>query len=1058
MAAQRQADPSDSDTLPSRATQLRSVELARLRAARDCGYLLNLFWQAQPKRPDTDLSATRSTEGLASQREATKLVDTERFTIERPIGAGGMGIVYRAYDHVRKERVAIKTMHRPDPKAIHDLKAEFRTVSELRHRNLVALHGLFFDHNQWFFSMELVEGVPFTDYFRGLQSEALLRDGLLQLADGLGTLHDGGWLHRDIKPSNVVVTDRGRVVILDFGLRTAVRAGKHGKQRAAGTWSYMAPEQAAGRALFPESDLYSVGVMLYEILTGAVPQWGDTIEMLCAKQLAPPTPPHHLIPTVSRELSRLCVDLLRIDPLQRPRLDGLRQTLRLRLPRRADDVMRSIESRQFVGRQAEIDHLDTLIAEAQSGKPTCVLLRGHSGFGKTSLVQEFVRRTWQPHTLLLQGRCYQSEAVPYKAWDELIEDLGDQIASAGQYQELVNTISDTDWSALVRLFPTLQRARTATSRSNGRDVEPAAERRHAFRVLRQLLTALSQRATLVLFIDDLHWGDSDSAHLLAELLDATDGPKLLFIGTYRTEEERTSPFFQTLHDAQRSAPGGGAPAIDFVTLEIGPLPSDEAGVLARSILGHAPQWRQRIPQVLRESQGDPWLVVTISQELRRSQGEGLRGSCDQLLTHRINGLPLGAKKILQTLCLAAQPLHETVAYRAADVAREHDAAFSELRHAQLVRHTWYAGQVRVTPFHDRIRKVCGAALVAEQTMPIHKRLADLLVEDTSSDPEAIASHYRQAQVWHRAAHYYEIAGDRALGVYAFERAARCYREALTLGQHSTNTEVRLRERRADALAQGGRGADAATEYQKAAELAPEPANARLFRRRAAYQLCISGHIAEGKAEFARVLRPMRLGLHASRWKLLVHLMAERMRLKLRGMSFSDSASPSIRDEQIEQIDVTWEVAQGMTMIDTLQGSYFLSRSLRLALDTGRPYEIARACCWQATHVSTTGVRSATEVTRLLHIGQTLAAQLRDDYLNALLLLSEGISRYFLGAWTDAARLCEEAAQQFEARCRGVAWEMTTARAFLLWSLFFKGDIQHMSQRYPTFMNDAKQRG
>jgi eukaryotic-like serine/threonine-protein kinase len=255
---------------------------------------------------------------------------TRRFELVRRLGAGSTGIVYEAVDRETGSRVALKSLRRPSAQAVIRFKQEFRALQDITHPNLASLGELFEERGEWFFTMELVEGVRFLEWVRSrartvedpagaelketlsmplvptaeqTYDEMRLRDALGQLARGVTALHRAGKIHRDVKPSNVLVSDAGRLVLLDFGLVTDTRESEESEGDVVGTAAYMAPEQAAGRAIGPEADWYAVGVMLYQALVGRLPIEGPTLQALTErKQSCDPTPPHRLVSGVPSDL------------------------------------------------------------------------------------------------------------------------------------------------------------------------------------------------------------------------------------------------------------------------------------------------------------------------------------------------------------------------------------------------------------------------------------------------------------------------------------------------------------------------------------------------------------------------------------------------------------------------------------------------------------------------------------------------------------------------------------------------------------------------------------
>jgi eukaryotic-like serine/threonine-protein kinase len=565
---------------------LPSDQAQRLRAAQDCLQLLERVWPPRSS-PDsggpaetqwTVHSQARETDPLAAARAVPPgwypedFQGTERFPIRRWLGAGGMGVVYEAYDCQRQEAVALKTMRRADAAALYRFKHEFRRLADVHHPNLVELHELFCADGLWFFTMELVEGPTLLEYVRGHPADASqvssplqtasqflrLRRALRQLGDGLCALHAAGTLHRDIKPSNVLVTKADRVVLLDFGLAKEFdwrQLEASTEQYAVGTLRYMAPEQAACQPLSPASDWYSLGVILYELLTGRHPYLSSPLAMLPDQPAMMPPAPRDVAPGVPEDLNALCLDLLACRHEARP---SGREVLR-RLGQVALDVadrgghppaVRTPDA-PFVGRTAHLTVLSKAYLQVRQGHTVAMYVHGRSGLGKTALIQRFLDDLRnREDVVVLTGRCYERETVPYKAVDSLVDALTHFLRKRSSLE--VQVVLPRDVAPLVRVFPVLRRVSAiedAAARSRGDISDQQELRRRAFQALRELLSRLGDRHPLVLFVDDLQWGDLDSAALLGDLLRPPDPPTLLLVGCYRSEDAEKSPCLQSLLQA-----------------------------------------------------------------------------------------------------------------------------------------------------------------------------------------------------------------------------------------------------------------------------------------------------------------------------------------------------------------------------------------------------------------------------------------------------------------------------------------------------------------------------
>ena len=393
----------------------------------------------------------------------------------------------------------------------------------MAHPNLVCLYELFVEEERCFHDGAR-QGLELVDYARGMAHSSDDRLVHASAADRrCVSTSSERQLHRDIKPSNVLVTPEGRVVILDFGLITELLPQHAGDASTTpgGTPAYMSPEAGSGAPPSEASDWYGVGVTLYEALTGIRPFAGTPLEVLLRKRTADPPTPAQVRPDVPADLSALCMGLLRRNPAQR--LSGP-EALRLLAPDSALPVSETapaaIRDTPFVGRDRQLHVLNDAFAAVTNGGAAAVSVYGPSGFGKSALVRRFLSRfATRDDVVVLSGRCYENESVPYKGLDGVVDDVSRYLASIPRQQ--VEKLMPPDLPALTRVFPVLLQVDAIGDARRDQalgSIDPLALRRRAFEALRELLSRLADRRSLVVWIDDLQWADADSVVLLEELL------------------------------------------------------------------------------------------------------------------------------------------------------------------------------------------------------------------------------------------------------------------------------------------------------------------------------------------------------------------------------------------------------------------------------------------------------------------------------------------------------------------------------------------------------------
>ena len=259
---------------------------------------------------------------------APEVVPSERFAgryaLEALIGQGGMGRVYRARDVLVGDLVALKTLELgkdPGTDAVERFRREVRLARRISHPNVARMHDLGEHAGQHYLTMEYVDGVDLRTLIarEGPLAPARATRIALAVCEGLAAAHAAGVLHRDLKPANVLMEKGGRVVLTDFGIaRALVDEAAQRTQGTAGTPMYMAPEQLSGGELGPRADLYAVGLMLYEMLTAAMPFSGDSPIAVAFARLRQPSPDPRAKLAVPDALAELVLRCLAREPEQRP--------------------------------------------------------------------------------------------------------------------------------------------------------------------------------------------------------------------------------------------------------------------------------------------------------------------------------------------------------------------------------------------------------------------------------------------------------------------------------------------------------------------------------------------------------------------------------------------------------------------------------------------------------------------------------------------------------------------------------------------------------------------
>ena len=543
--------------------------------------------------------------------------------------------------------------------------------------------------------------------------------------------------------------------------------------------------------------------------------------------------------------------------------------------------------------------------------------------------------------------------------------------------------------------------------------------------------------------------DRDSADVLDDVLQSMERLRVLFVLSFRSEEVEGVPLLTRLLDS--------AAAMGRKVLDVGPLSFTDASKYAQQMLAsQRSDLDVHAPLFAKESDGNPFLLdqmVRVALEAG-SPGENRSLGLADMLETRFQQLPEGARALTEVLAVAGQPIDAEVAYHAAGLEGGERSLVESLRLAHLVMDA--ATTKRISLYHDKIRENLARGLLEEQTCDIHRRLAEGLEKKGVDDPEALYENYLSAGETQLAAEYAAKAAAGAQKALAFERAALFYERAIELSS-DLNPEIgSWYIGLGDAHATAGRGREAALAYLEAIAHVDE-LTAIEVERRAGQQYLISGRIEEGLEVIGRVLSKVRLPqLAPTPKRAFLALVLRRLRVTIRGLKYEECREDEIPGHRLTRIDTCWAVAEGMAVVDNIQGAAFQTLHLILALDAGEPNRIGRALAMEAGFYASSG--APVKAARLLEDAEQLAERIGSRATLGLCRMIGAVSAVHSGRSEDAERLAVEAEEILSGQRGLSAWPLNIARVYHISALIDEGKIVELCRVSREFLDYALDRG
>ena len=494
----------------------------------------------------------------------------DRYEVVARISAGGMGEVYRARDPLLERELVLKVLPQRaqfNSDALERFVREARAASALNHPNIVTIYAIGEADDCHFIAMELVKGRTLRQVGKDHAAVKVVAQVGAQAARALAVAHEAGIVHRDIKPENVMVRDDGYVKVLDFGIAQLAQtegAESNNDSRltrpgmVVGTMRYMSPEQATAAEVTPASDIFSLGIVLYELAAGRHPfEASSDMAVLSSIILREAPLASRINPRLPRELDVLLSRMLAKNPAARPAAIEVATLLgAIAEPAAQAPNAAGLPGRgETVGRELEKTTLRDEFAAALSGRASMVCVSGEPGIGKTTLVEDFLSELERgPSHLVARGRCSErlAGAEAYLPVLDALEDLLKDDPGG-----VIHASFDThapSWKRQVAPFDT------------GPGAAPPASQERLKRELAAFIADISDTSPLVLFIEDIHWADASTVDLLAYVLTKLGNHRLLTIITFRPSELQLAqhPFLALKLDLQTKGVARELP-LNFLT-------------------------------------------------------------------------------------------------------------------------------------------------------------------------------------------------------------------------------------------------------------------------------------------------------------------------------------------------------------------------------------------------------------------------------------------------------------------------------------------------------------
>ncbi len=680
--------------------------------------------------------------------ETTRIAN--RYTIQRLLGEGGMGKVYQVHDSVHDRECALKVLSQKisSEAALLQFRQEFWFMTRLAHPHIIQVYeyGVLPDQTPYF-TMEIVPGEELAD-LKNIEVEQAYKI-LIQTAQALGFIHSRRLIHADIKPENLRINTEGQVKLMDFGLMQATDTRSNGQ--LTGTVAYMAPEIPQRGVMNETTDIYSLGVMAYEMLAGVQPFVGTTVlDVIKAHIGSQPAPLASFREDLPPDLIKIVHRMMEKNPEDRylntaELLSDLYAASGLEPENRSEDHQSYLSSHVLVARDEELGTLEKALENLKDGAAS-LFIGAPAGVGKSRLIEEFKIKAQLAEVPFCQGICVEQGMASYAP---LVQALNQVIPLSTDAQ------LERFGPVLAHLLPTLEQRNIFPHA----DFDPKTQKIMLFDTVVTWLKEISKTRPFVVFVDDLHWSDMASVELFNYCIRGLEDSSVMMLGSFRDDELLpNSPLWQTLEEDLS------------LFIKLSPFSAEQMAELIEKMLRDVSMPEDFIPYFYGATSGNAFFIREMLRYLMEEnmirQVKGLwkipdnytewelPTSIGDTIKQRLKRLSEMASALVQRLAVVGKRIELPLLQ---DLAPDKHQLFVHLE--ELVERQFLLRENEAFYFpHDRVRETLYGALEAEERRDIHQQVGEWL-EKAEAGVSALAYHFKNGRDRVKAMNYLMRAGE-----------------------------------------------------------------------------------------------------------------------------------------------------------------------------------------------------------------------------------------------------------------------------------------------------------